>query len=173
MKKKLSMAAMLIVALLLIVGCSGTPGSANNALPEWLADKTWAGSVTMTGEGEFPGEGSDVTRPMTIKAGTNDFYFTGEGSMNQNGLKAQLDEQGVAYRESKSNSSYSINVSNWTLDQEVPGQGSITMTIDLTITFTKTSDISLNFSATEITTGTFFGEPINASMSMSGDLTRQ
>lgn len=172
MRKKFCIAAVLIAALLVIVGCSGTPGSAENALPDWLADKTWEGSITMSASGTYPDAGTSQSMPMTIKTGANDFYFTGEGSMNQSGMKAQLDAQGVPYRENKSNTSYSIVANGMTINEEVPGVGSMAMTADITITFTKISETTMKFVMEESVTGSFLDQPINGSMTMSGDFTR-
>ena len=159
MKKKFCVAAVLIAALLVIVGCSGTPGSAENALPDWLADKTWEGSITMSASGTYPDAGTSQNMPMTIKTGANDFYFTGEVSMNQSGMKA-------------SNTSYSIVANGMTINEEVPGVGSMAMTADITITFTKISETTMKFVMEESVTGSFLDQPINGSMTMSGDFTR-
>ena len=92
--------------------------------------------------------------------------------MNQSGMKAQLDAQGVPYRENKSNTSYSIVANGMTINEEVPGVGSMAMTADITITFTKISETTMKFVMEESVTGSFLDQPINGSMTMSGDFTR-
>ena len=141
MRKRISIAAALLIALLVITGCSGTPGSADNPLPDWFANKTWTGTVKETEDGV------ETNYQTTITTGMNDLIFS-SGDPDVSGIKNQMDEEGLIYYERIDGNTYTLQFN------ETETVGEYSVTTSTTIKFTKTGDLAMDYNAVVRMTGT-------------------
>ena len=141
MRKRISIAAALLIALLVVTGCPGTPGSADNPLPDWFANKTWTGTVKEIEDGV------ETNYQKTITTGMNDLIFS-SGDPDVSGIKNQMDEEGLIYYERIDGNTYTLQFN------ETETVGEYSVTTSTTIKFTKTGDLAMDYNAVVRMTGT-------------------
>ena len=168
MKKITTVVTMLLVALLVFVGCSPNPD--NHSIPDWLADKTFSGEVTMTMNGSV----EPMTQSMTLRFTDNDCYITQQGMSGQSSLKSSYGT--YKYEEKSSDSQYSFiipHISSSTNQDGVTSNitGSLSFVVDkiddVTIKLTQKIISKGEMSSPEVTT------PIDANITISGTLVRE
>lgn len=131
MKKKLSIALCIIMALLFIMGCSS---GSSSRIPSWLADKTWSGTLTDS-------DGYDID--WTIFTTTNDLFMAPKNEApSATAFISQMEEIGVGYDITSNDSYFAINIPNYKVETSENG---ITLKTDGTmeLQIRKISDIQI------------------------------
>ncbi len=119
--------------LLTLSGCSDSiTGSTDNALPSWLANKTW------TGEG------------TTVITGSKDFYITVLNGIpvengSTTGIKEAYESQGYTYKEKSTNTEYGLYIDDPSTKITIEDVAYTVYGEDIFMVFTKNSEISLTF----------------------------
>ncbi len=187
MKHRLS-AIIIVLAIAILTGCS-ISGSADNALPSWLQNTSWSGVMTVSGTSRVDGESKTVSTPMPMAVSFSDtdvvlpggILSSGAASVDigidgSGGLKADLDRQGIKYTESRSDTSYVINIPSISLNESQAGT-SASMTGSMKLTMTKQSETTASLEITPNVSMTMSSETVTHTyaidMTISGTLTKQ
>ena len=170
MKKKITMAAAIIMMLLALIACSGNSpadpgnpgGTVTTGLPSWLANATWEGSAVSSATLNGQTQSSPAMDGYIMKTSMGDiaFYYknTSEGLGpgvsagvdTSNGIKYMLNEYGIKYSETGNDSSYILEAPEYKveLQNSDPTTGtSISMKTsgNMTVTVKRISDFTIEF----------------------------
>lgn len=165
MKKVVSIVTIMIIALLVFVGCS--PAPENHSIPDWLANKTFSGEVTMTMDGDT----NPNTMNMTLKFSEDDCFMSSDTNPNSTSIKGTYGTYGE-YEEKSSDNQYSFILPHFSQSTEnMTSSGSLSFVID------KVDDITIKMTLTQDIEGTITTPdgfmPLDSHGVMSGTLTME